>query len=193
LSSTRFDEGEKILRLVQALSLACLLLLLPAADSAAQSRQRRTTPAKRPAATTARGRKPATASTTTLNEARIRLADELKTLTRFLYLYGRTSVGVESNEKQAREGGEVSPQAQAILNRSRTTVLESLGNIRDRLDKLELYFRTTPGLERHYTRLSGVAASAASAEQRANAGQLDAAGRALIEVANQLADVLLEM
>ena len=178
------------MRLVQALSLACLLLLLPAADSPAQ-RQRRTAPARRPSTT--RARTPAAASTSTLNAARIRLADELKTLTRFLYLYGRTSVGVESNEKQAREGGAVSPQAQAILDRSRTTVLESLGNIRDRLDKLELYFRTTPGLERHYTRLSGVAATAAAAEQRANAGQLDAAGRALIEVSNQLADVLLEM
>jgi hypothetical protein len=118
----------------------------------------------------------------------------LKTLTRFLYLYGRTSVGVETNEKQAGEsGGQVSPEAQAILNRSRTTVLGSLGTIRDRLDKLELYFRTTPGLEPHYARLSGVAAAAAAAEQRANAGQLDAAGRALIEVANQLADVLLDM
>jgi hypothetical protein len=174
------------------LSLACLLLPLAAAeDSAAQSRQRRSTSARQPAAS--RAKKPATASTTTINEARIRLADELKTLTRFLYLYGRTSVGVEANEKQAREGGEVSPQAQAILDRSRTTVTGSISNIRERLDKLELYFRTTPGLEQQYRRLNGVAASAASAEQRAGAGQLDAAGRALIEVANQLADVLLEM
>jgi hypothetical protein len=72
-------------------------------------------------------------------------------------------------------------------------VQKSVGDIRDRLDKLELYFRTTPGLEPHSTRLSGVAASAATAEQRAGVGQLDAAGRALIEIANQLADVLLEM
>lgn len=180
------------MRLAQALSFACFLLLLTAADSAAQSRQRRTTPARQPAASS-RARKPVTASTTTLNEARIRLTDELKTLTRFLYLYGRTSVGVEANEKQAREGGEVTPQAQAILDRSRETVLKSVGDIRDRLDKLELYFRTTPGLEQHSRRLAGVAASAASAAQRAGAGQLDAAGRTLIEVANQLADVLLEM
>jgi hypothetical protein len=181
------------LRLAQALSLACLLLLLPATDTPAQ-RQRRTTPARRPAARTpARTPTTTSASTTTINEARIRLADELKTLNRFLYLYGRTSVGVEANEKQAREGGNVSPEAQAILNRSRTTVLGSLGNIRERLDKLELYFRSTPGLQQHYTRLTGVASAAASAEQRANAGQLDAAGRSLIEVANQLTDVLLDM
>ena len=179
------------MKLAPALGLACLLLF-QSAGLAAQPRQRRsTTPQKRPAST--RAQKPATASTSTLNEARIRLTDELKTLTRFLYLYGRTSIGVENNEKQAREGGTVSPEAQAILNRSRATVLESLGNIRDRLDKLELYFRSTPGLEQHYRRLSGVAAAAATAEQRANSGQLDAAGRALIEVANQLADVLLEM
>jgi len=182
------------LKLAPTLSLACLLLLLQPTPSSAQSRPRRNT-TKRPAATTTtrRAKNPTAASTSTLNEARIRLTDELKTLTRFLYLYGRTSIGVENNEKQAREGGEVSPQAQAILNRSRTTVLESLGNIRDRLDKLELYFRTTPGLQQHYQRLSGVAASAATAEQRANAGQLDTAGRALVDVANQLADVLLEM
>ncbi|HYP01376.1 MAG TPA: hypothetical protein VER76_14390 [Pyrinomonadaceae bacterium] len=179
------------MKLVPALGLACLLLL-PPAGFATQPRQRRTTQ-RRPAASTRATKKPATASTSTLNEARIRLTDELKTLTRFLYLYGRTSIGVENNEKQAREGGAVSPEAQAILNRSRSTVTGSLSNIRDRLDKLELYFRTTPGLERHYGRLSGVAAAAATAEQRANSGQLDAAGRALIEVANQLADVLLEM
>ena len=183
------------MKLVPALGLACLLLLPHATHASAQPRQRRTssTPQRRPAATT-RAQKPATAaSTSTLNEARIRLTDELKTLTRFLYLYGRTSIGVENNEKQAREGGTVSPEAQAILNRSRSTVLESVGNIRDRLDKLELYFRTTPGLEQHSRRLTGVAANAANAEQRANSGQLDAAGRTLIEVANQLADVLLEM
>ncbi|HLL71947.1 MAG TPA: hypothetical protein VK363_10970 [Pyrinomonadaceae bacterium] len=179
------------MKLVPALGLACLLLL-PATTFSAQPRQRRsTTPQRRPAAT--RSQKPATASTSTLNEARIRLTDELKTLTRFLYLYGRTSIGVENNEKQARDAGAVSPEAQAILNRSRSTVLESVGNIRDRLDKLELYFRTTPGLEQQYRRLTGVAATAATAEQRANSGQLDAAGRTLIEVANQLADALLEM
>ncbi|HEY0081665.1 MAG TPA: hypothetical protein VGB61_02650 [Pyrinomonadaceae bacterium] len=182
------------MRLVQALSLACLMLLPTAADSFAAQRQRRTTPARRPAQRTNARTPTAAASTSTINGARIRLADELKTLTRFLYLYGRTSVGVEANEKEAQQGGgQVSPQTQAALERSRSTVLGSLGNIRDRLDKLELYFRTTPGLETHYTRLSGVAAAAASAEQRANAGQLDAAGRALIEVANQLADVLLDM
>jgi hypothetical protein len=172
-----------------------MLLPTAAGSFAAPQRQRRTTPARRPAQRT-NARTPATAaaSTSTINGARIRLADELKTLTRFLYLYGRTSVGVEANEKEAQQGGaQVSPQTQAALERSRSTVLGSLGTIRDRLDKLELYFRTTPGLETHYTRLSGVAAAAASAEQRANAGQLDAAGRALIEVANQLADVLLDM
>jgi hypothetical protein len=176
------------------LRLACLLLLLPVAatNSTAQTRQRRSTPA-RPSASTSRPRKPANAAATTLNEARIRLADELKTLTRFLYLYGQAAINVENNEKQARDAGAVSPQAQAIIDRSRASVINSLGNIRDRLDKLELYFRTTPGLERHSARLAGVAAAAASAEQRANAGQLDAAGRALIEVANQLADVLIEM
>lgn len=177
------------MKLASVLSLA-LVFLVPSTDFA-QTR-RRTTTTKRPTAS-ARTRKPAAASETTLNEARIRLTDEVKVLTRFLYLYGRTSVGVESNEQQARQGGELSPQATAIVNRSRATIQQSVRDIRDRLDKLALYFRTTPGLEQYAPRVTEVAASAAAAEQKATAGQLDAAGRTLIEAANQLTDVLLEI
>ena len=185
------SKEEIVLRFVYALTLVCLLL--PPAESLAQTRGRRT--AQRRPAAGSRARRPAgTTSPTALNEARIRVADEVKTLSRFLYLYGRTSVGVESNEQQARAGGgELSPQAAQIVNRSRTTLQQSVGDIRGRLDKLALYFRTTPGLEGFAPRITEAARNAADAEQRASAGQLDAAGRALVEVAARLADVLLEM
>jgi len=180
------------LKLASTLTTSLALILLVPSIDFAQTRRRTT--ARRPTATSARARRPAAASTTTLNEARIRLTDEVKVLTRFLYLYGRTSVGVESNEQQARQGGgELSPQAAAIVNRSRATIQQSVGDIRDRLDKVALYFRTTPGLEQYSQRLTEISATAATAERQATAGQLDAAGRTLVETANQLTDVLLEM
>jgi hypothetical protein len=176
-----------VLKLAYALSLVCLLLL--PANSFAQTRQRTTT-----RRTTTRGRSTSALSATALNEARLSVAEDLKILTRFLYLYGRTSVGVESNEQQARQGGgDLSPQTAAILNKSKATIQQSVSDIRDRLDKLALYFRTTSAVSQYSGRVSDLAAAAAGAEQRANAGQFDAAGRTLIDVANQLTDLLLEM
>jgi hypothetical protein len=174
-----------VLKLACVLSFVCLLTL-PAAV-AAQTRQRT---AKRRTATNTTSALNATA----LNEARLHIADDVKVLTRFLYLYGRTSVGVESSEQQARQGGaDLSPQASAILNKSKATIQQSVSDIRDRLDKLALYFRSTSGVSQYSARVNDLSTAAAAAEQRANAGQFDAAGRTLIDVANQLTDLLLEM
>lgn len=162
----------------------CLLLLSTAADASAQARSRRST--------TQRRRAPAAASSssTHLNEtqknaARIKLGDQIKNLSRFLYLYGRFTKDLELTGTQSG--------AQDVSARTRASLLNSIRGIRDGLDALETQFRLTPGLQQSYARLSGVAQRASDAEQRAAANQLDQAGRLLIEVVNQLTDVLLEM
>jgi hypothetical protein len=48
-------------------------------------------------------------------------------------------------------------------------------------------------LRTQYQTLQGVSASADQAAQQANANRFDQAGRTLLEVANKLTDVLLEM
>lgn len=176
-----------MLKLACALSLACLLLL--PANSFAQTRPRTTTRRTR-----TRGHSTSALSATALNEARLSVAEDLKVLNRFLYVYGRTSNAFESNERTAQpSGGDVSPQTAAIINKGRATLQQSVSDIRDRLDKLALYFRTTQGLSQYGARVNDLATAAASAEQRANAGQFDAAGHTLIDVANQLTDLLLDM
>jgi hypothetical protein len=172
------------LKIVCVLSLACLLML--PAELAAQSRQRRPA-ARRPAATT-RGKKPATdmAATAALRDGRMRVAEKIKTITNFVYLYGRFS---KDFENAVGPGG----QPDAAANTLKTRLVSSLQDIREGLDGLELHFRTTPELERFYARLAGVAAGAASAEQKATANQLDAAGRSLLQVIGRLTDVLQEM
>ena len=81
----------------------------------------------------------------------------------------------------------------AQTENSKATVKTSLQNVRDGLDKLELDFRTTPGLERYYPGLAGVAAEAATAEEQAAQNQFDKAARTLLGVVNHLTDALLEM
>jgi len=162
----------------------CLLLFSPAAATiSAQTRARRP-------ATPQRRRAPSSSSPTHLDEtqknaARLKLGDQIKNLTRFLYLYGRFSKDLELTGSQSGAADATAKTRNALLNTMR--------DIRDGLDGLEAQFRLTPGLQKSSARLSGVAQLASEAEQKAAANQLDQAGRLLIEVVNQLTDVLLEM
>lgn len=163
-------------------------MLLPV-SVLSQNRQRTTS--KR-STSKSRASKTASVSTARTNEGAIRVADQIKVLSRFLYLLGGISKGIEAADAAAR-AGEATPAQVEQTERSKATVKNSLRNVREGLDKLEIDFRTNPDLLRYYTRLAGVAAGAATAEDQAAANQFEQAGRSLLAVVNRLTDVLLEM
>lgn len=121
-----------------------------------------------------------------------RVADQIKTLTRFLYLLGGVAKGIEGVDDATRRN-EASPAVVEQARKNKATIRTSIQSVREGLDQLEIDFRTAPELQRYYIKLAGVAAGAASAEQQAAANQVDRAGRTLLGVVNQLTDVLLEM
>jgi hypothetical protein len=121
-----------------------------------------------------------------------RVADQIKILTRFIYLLGGVAKGLEGVDDAARRN-EASPAILEQAKKNKETVRTSIQSVREGLDKLEIDFRTTPELQRYYIKLAGVAAGASSAEDQAGANQFDKAGRTLLEVVNHLTDVLLEM
>lgn len=122
----------------------------------------------------------------------MRVADEIKTLTRFLYLLGGVAKGIEQLDEAARRN-EASPALLEQAKKNKLTIKTSIQSIRERLDKLEIDFRNTPDLQRYYIKLAGSAAGAAAAEQQAASNQIDQAGRSLLSVVNRLTDVLVEM
>ncbi|HEY0377526.1 MAG TPA: hypothetical protein VGC87_11435 [Pyrinomonadaceae bacterium] len=162
------------------------LLLLPA-PILAQNRQRTTTRRSAPRAGNA-----AASAPMELKAGAARVADQIKVLTKFLYLLGGVAKGIEAADVAAR-AGEATPAQVQQTERSKATVKNSLQNVREGLDQLEIDFRTKPELQRFYTSLAGVAAGAANAEDQAAANQFDQAGRSLLAVVNRLTDVLLEM
>ncbi len=165
------------------------LLLLPA-PLLAQNRQRRTSSGR---STPRTGRATGDYAAAAERNAGAKLvADQIKVLTRFLYLLGGVAKGIEAADVAAR-AGEATPTQVQQTERSKATVKNSLQNVREGLDQLEIDFRTKPELQRFYTSLAGVAAGAATAEDQAAANQLDQAGRSLLNVVNRLTDVLLEM
>jgi hypothetical protein len=118
-----------------------------------------------------------------------RVADQVKNLTKFLYLYGGIGKDLQAVDA-AVQRGEASQTAIDKANQSKSTIKSSLANVRDGLDKLEVDFRTTPALQPYYIKLAGAAAGAADATQLAESGQYDSSGRALLVVVNRLTDVL---
>jgi len=157
---------------------ACLLLTVPAA---AQTRTRRTTAPQR------RGTPAPTArlDQTKLNAVRLQLAEQVKDLTRFLYVYGRLSKDLELTSAQATSSD--------VAATAKTSLIESIRAMRDRLDKIEGQFRFTPGLEQKYRLIEGVSRRADVAAQQAGANRFDQAGRTLLEISNQLTDALIEL
>ncbi len=164
--------------------LLAALLLCPISLSA-QTRKRSTTKSKAPASAPQRSTEARTAGAT-------RVADQIKVLTRFIYLLGGVAKGIEAVDEAARRN-EASPAVLQQAQQNKITVKTSIQNVREGLDKLEIDFRTTPELQPYYIKLAGVAAGAANAEQQAGANQFDAAGRSLLNVVNRLTDVLLAM
>ncbi len=176
------------------LSIACLILLpLPALS---QTRRRTTASGTRRerAVQTQRGRA-ANASATpeaAAREGAMRLGDQVKSLTLFLYLYGPIANQLES----AGELVQRNQASQTLVQQTaegKAKVTAKLKEFRENLDLLEIQFRTTPALQRHYIKLAGVAAGAAKAEEQANANQFNQAGRSLVGVVNRLTDVLVQM
>lgn len=157
--------------------------MLPA-TTLAQTRKRSTT-TKRPSTS---------ASAQRVSEVRTagatRVADQIKFLTKFIYLLGGVTSGIAAVDEAARRN-EASPAVLQKNQQSKATVRTSIQGFRESLDKLEIDFRTTPELQPYYIKLAGVANGAATAEQQAAANQFDAAGRTLLNVINRLTDVLL--
>ena len=162
---------------------ACLVLILPLSASA-QTRTRRTSSSAQKRRGTSRSQS-SRLDATRFNAQRLEIAGLSKDLTRFLYLYGRLSKDLELTGAQG-ESADATSRAKAGL-------VDNVHAMRDRLDQLEGHFRFAQGLERQYQLLQGVSARADEAAQSVAANQYDRAGRILLDIANQLTDVLLEM
>ena len=160
------------------------VFILAATTSFAQTRRRTTTKSPGSSATTQRS--------DAVRQGATRVADQVKNLTRFLYLLGGVSRGIEVVDEATRRN-EASPAILEQARRNKVTVKTSIQSVKEGLDKLESDFRTTPDLQRYYIKLAGAAAGAAAAEEQAAANQFEQAGRTLLGVVNRLTDVLLEM
>jgi hypothetical protein len=162
----------------------CIMIFLSTATMA-QSRARRTT--KRPA-TTSKTSTTTAATAAVRTEGATRIASQIKSLSKYLYLVGGVVRGIEAIDAASRDG-----QTSPTNEKNKAQLRASFGDFRAGLDSLEVYFRSTPELQPYYTKLVGSASGAAAAEQQAAAGQFNQACNTLLGVVGRLTDVLVAM
>ncbi|HKS28980.1 MAG TPA: hypothetical protein VJS44_14230 [Pyrinomonadaceae bacterium] len=168
---------------IQMIALACLMLFM--ASSVYGQTRRRTTSGRRTRPASTRTQGPAVSSATVVT----RVAEQIKSIGRFLYLYGPISKDLAANEAQAQQSAAVAD----TLQRNKAKLREAFHNYRVQMDELETTFSSSSELRPYYTKLLGVAASAAQAEDSVSASRYDQAGRSLLDVMNRLTDVLVDM
>jgi hypothetical protein len=174
------DKGEQVVKRVLALALACII----STSITASSQTRRRSAPKRNAAAVAAEKQAAE-----LQAGRARVAEQIKTLTQFLYLLRGVTKDIESADL-ANRGRDASPLAIEQNQRSKAKVRESIRSVREGLDKLESSFYANAALRIYYHRISGVARIGEMAENKAATYNFDEAGRLLIKAVGQLADAL---
>jgi hypothetical protein len=162
-------------------------LLMAPASVWGQTRSRSTSKSKAPTAASTAQR---TSQVRTAGATRV--AEQIKLMTKFVYLLGGVTSGFAAVDEAVRRN-EASPQLVQQTNDKKAAVKTSIQDFRVGLDKLETDFRATPELQPYYIKLAGSAAGAATAEDQAAAGQFDASGRTLLTVINRLTDVLVVM
>lgn len=167
------------------LILACILLL---STTAMGQTRKRSTRSSTPSKTTKAADAEMAAAATIKTEGAIKIANQIKNLTTFLYLLGGVARSIETLDAAAKTG-----QPAPTVEKSKIQLRQSFTDFRVGLDALEVQFRSTPALQPYYTKLVGSASGAADAEAQATAGQFNNAGRTLITVVGRLADVLVSM
>jgi hypothetical protein len=161
----------------------CIMICL-SITSMAQTRKRQTT--KHPATSSKTSTADTAASVRT--EGANRVANQIKNLSRFLYLVGGVVKGIEAIDAQSKDG-----QTSPTNEKNKAQLRASFTDFRVGLDALEVYFRSTPELQPYYTKLVGSASGAATAEQQALSGQFNQACNSLLGVVGRLTDVLVAM
>jgi len=161
------------------------IVILLSTAAMAQTRKRTTTKkSATPKTTTAT----ADAAATVRTEGATRIANQIKNLSKFLYLVGGVVKGIEAIDAQSKDG-----QTAPTNEKNKAQLRASFTDFRVGLDALEVHFRSTPELQPYYTKLVGSASGAATAEQQAATGQFNQACNTLLGVVGRLTDVLVAM
>jgi hypothetical protein len=173
-------------------TLVLLLSVFLLSPSPAMAQKRRRASSQRPKVSKPTPLELENAARSERTAASQRVSAQIKSLSQFLYVLGGVIKGIEAAERAA-QGPNVPPDALAQTEKSKTSVKDSIRNVRAGLEQLEAELSGKPAIRPYVHRFLGASEIARTAEQQADAGQFDQAGRTLLRVVDKLSDGLAAM
>ncbi len=144
-------------------------------------------PKRRPAAP-----KPTPMPTPDLKVEAGQVAEQIKNVSKFIYVYGKIVNGLEISQEQEKQN-KVSPSAAAKNRENKDALLASIRNLRAGVENLARNFQSNPRLQVQQLKLSFAADAASDAERLAAAGRYDEAGKSLIALIERLTDAVISL
>ncbi len=120
------------------------------------------------------------------------VAEQIKNITRFLFIYGKIANGLEIADDQVKRG-QASSAVEAKNKQSKDALVASISGLRTGLDNLVKTFQANSRLQVQYLKLSYAAESLTNAEKYAASGQYDEAGKSMVAAVERLTDTLTSM
>lgn len=125
-------------------------------------------------------------------EAANKVAEQLKLVSRFIYVYGKVANGLELAEEQAKRG-ETSPAITARNQQAKQSTVANIAALKAGIDKVALELKSNERLQVQYLKLTGASDAVSNAEQLATAGRFDDAGKSLVLAVERLAETIIAL
>lgn len=179
---------KKTVATIVSVGCLCLFGVVSAADAVtAQKKSTRTQ--RKPSAKPSPEPTPAPAN---LNAEATQVAEQVRLITRFIYVYGKVANGLELAEEQNRQG-ESSPAVAAKNQQSKEAVVNNIRGLRSGLGTLVARFQSNARLQVQYLKISYAAEAVTNAERLASSGKFDEAGKSLVAAVERLTEVLVAL
>lgn len=119
-----------------------------------------------------------------------RISAQITTLSQYLYVYGSVVKGIQTSE-QTLEGGKIPPATQALIDKNKAGVVESIRKLGDEMRRLEMDLGEDPDVKAYFQQINKLSEDVDLAADAAAAGKYDDSAKKLVSVVGVLAQALL--
>lgn len=120
------------------------------------------------------------------------VAEQIKLLSRFLFVFGKVANGLEVARDQARRN-QTSPAIEARNRQSREALVSGISGLATGIDNIVNSFKSDPNLQVQYLKLAAARDAVNEAAQFAAGQQYEEAGSALTAAIERLTETIISM
>jgi hypothetical protein len=165
---------------------AIILIMLGAASQAPSFAQKQKQKKSRAAA------KPKTTPTPDMRAEAAKVAEQIKYVSNFIYIYGKVVNGLQIADEQMKTS-QATPEAKAANQENKDKLIISMNRLRSGLEDLSSGFEGNQRMQVQYLKLAYATEASFEAERLAVAGRYEEAGKSLVAVVERLTDAIISM